>query len=123
VARAKDALGRLGEDVAVAHLRSAGLAVLDRNWRCRQGEIDVVALDVPHRELVVCEVKTRTSDRFGVPVECVTPAKLARLRRLAGAWLGSHPDVSVRTVRIDVVGIICPPGAAPTVVHVRAVDT
>lgn len=76
-------LGRYGEDVAVRHLHDQGLVILERNWRCRAGEIDIVARhgDV----LVFCEVKTRRSDRFGSPVEAVTPRKLARMRVLAAA--------------------------------------
>ena len=63
--RAKDAVGRYGEDVAARHLTEAGLVVLERNWRCREGEIDIVARDGD--VLVVCEVKTRRSTTYGTP--------------------------------------------------------
>ena len=79
--RAKDALGAYGERVAAAHLVAAGMTVLDRNWRCPIGEIDIVARDGD--VLVVCEVKTRRGDGFGHPLEAVTARKAARLRRLA----------------------------------------
>ncbi|MDO9378813.1 MAG: YraN family protein [Nocardioidaceae bacterium] len=101
----KDAVGRYGEKVAVAHLEEAGMRVLARNWRCRHGEVDVVALDGD--TLVVCEVKTRRSSGQGSPFEAVTPRKAARLRRLASAWLELHPMLP-ETVRIDVVGVVVP---------------
>ena len=61
------------------------MVVLDRNWRCELGEIDLVLRD--GHTLVVCEVKTRSALRFGSPLEAVTEAKAARLRRLAARWL------------------------------------
>lgn len=116
--RAKDAVGRYGEDVAVAHVQAAGWTVLDRNWRCAVGELDVVCLD--GRELVAVEVKTRRSDRFGSPAEAVTGVKLARLRRLTAAWLDAH-DVHAASVRIDVIAVTLPPRGAATVEHLVAV--
>lgn len=116
--RAKDAVGRYGERVAAEHLRRAGWEVLDRNWRCRAGELDLVALDGD--ELVVVEVKTRTSDRFGHPAEAVTPAKLGRLRRLAAQWLEQH-EVRPRSVRIDVLAVRTDVAARDRVEHLRGV--
>jgi putative endonuclease len=106
--RAKDGLGSYGENVAAAHLVAMGLTILDRNWRCEIGEIDIVARD--GNTLVVCEVKTRSSTRFGEPLEGVTPRKAARLRRLAARWL---LDRAVRPadVRIDLVGVLRPAAA------------
>lgn len=112
------AVGRFGEDVAVRHLTREGLQVLARNWRCRVGEIDVVARDGD--TLVVCEVKTRRSTRFGAPLEAVTPAKAARLRRLAVAYLAATDTAGV-PVRIDLVGVLLPVRGAPLVEHVRGV--
>ena len=80
------------------------MQVLERNWRCEHGEIDLVALDGDC--LVVCEVKTRRSTGFGEPVEAVTWRKAARLRRLAAAWLAGHDVRSRWQVRVDVVGIL-----------------
>lgn len=114
--RAKDGLGVYGENVAAAHLVAAGLRILDRNWRCDIGEIDIVARDGD--TLVVCEVKTRSSDRFGVPLEGVTPRKAARLRRLAARWLAEQPVQPV-DVRIDLVGVMKSPRGAAAVEHVR----
>ena len=99
----KDELGRRGEDVAADYVEAQGMRVVERNWRCREGEIDVVALDGD--EVVVVEVKTRSGTGYGHALEAVTPAKLARLRRLAGAWCQAHPTSTPRGVRIDVVGI------------------
>jgi putative endonuclease len=113
--RAKDVRGRLGEDLAAAHLISQGLIVLDRNWRCEVGEIDIVAKDGD--ALVVCEVKTRSSVRFGHPLEAITPAKAARLRRLAACWVREH-RVRPSEVRIDVVAVLLVEGDAE-LEHVR----
>lgn len=116
--RAKDAVGRYGEQVAVTHLLEAGWEVLDRNWRGHCGELDVVALE--GEELVVVEVKTRTGDRYGHPAEAVTAVKLARLRRLAGQWLHEHA-VHPTGVRIDVIAVRTSRRGAARVEHLRGV--
>ena len=113
--RAKDVRGRLGEELAAAHLIGQGLIVLDRNWRCDVGELDIVARDGD--ALVICEVKTRSSRRFGDPLEAVTSTKAARLRRLAARWIVAH-DVRPREIRIDLVGIVLD-GPTPQIEHVR----
>ncbi|MFL6178363.1 MAG: YraN family protein [Actinomycetes bacterium] len=117
--RAKDARGKLGEDLAAAHLIGQGLIVLDRNWRCEMGELDIVARDGD--ALVICEVKTRSSRRFGDPLEAVTAPKAARLRRLAGRWVVEH-DVRPREIRIDLVGVVLTSGR-PEIEHVRGALT
>ncbi len=114
----KDAVGAYGEQVAVDHLTRAGMVVLDRNWRCPQGEIDIVLRDGD--TLVVCEVKTRTSKAFGHPLEGVTERKAARLRRLAAAWLRAR-EVHPPEVRIDLVGVLRPRTGPVQVEHVRGV--
>ena len=113
-------LGRYGEELAVRYLREQGMEVIERNWRCAHGEVDVVARDGD--SLVICEVKTRRPSGFGDPVEAVTFAKVMRLRRLAGAYVSAHP-VGLRRVRIDVVGILCRPGSPPVVRHVVGVGS
>lgn len=113
-------LGALGEQLAVDHLIGLGLTVLDRNWRCRYGELDVIAADVQRRILVFVEVKTRTTDRFGGIEQAVTPQKLRRLRRLAGLWLAAQQG-SWAQVRIDVVGIRMGRGPEPELVHLQGV--
>ena len=117
--RAKDALGRYGEELAVAHLQAQGLQVLERNWRCRLGEIDVIALDGDC--LVVCEVKTRRSVAVGSPIEAVTPAKLGRLRKLTAAWLGAQ-DRHFAQIRIDVVGVLQPLHCTAVIDHLKGVS-
>src|SRR5258706_2383830 len=113
--RAKDAVGGYGERVAVAHLIERGLVLLDRNWRCPHGEIDVVMHDGAD-VLVFVEVKTRRSDRFGTPAEAVGRTKVARLRRLPAAWLdqaGIHPAQGP----FDVVEVRPRPSGAADVTH------
>ena len=111
-------LGRRGEDVAVEHLAARGMVVLDRNWRCREGELDVVAAD--GARLVVAEVKTRSGTGFGVPAEAVTPSKAARIRRLAQRWLAErHADgaTGFAEVRFDVVAVLLTSDGIPEVDH------
>lgn len=96
-------LGAWGEARAAEYLQDQRFEILDRNWRHRLGEIDIVARD--GLALVVVEVKTRRSRSFGAPVEAITDIKLLRLRQLAGAWLREHPEIRPRQIRIDVVGI------------------
>ena len=102
------------------YLLDHGMEVIERNWRCEHGEVDVVAVDGDY--LVVCEVKTRRSLAFGEPVEAVTRAKAARLRRLAAAYVRGHETASAR-VRVDVLGILFRPGGPPVVRHVRGVGS
>lgn len=113
----KDGLGGFGEDLVAAYLSSRGLTVVDRNWRCELGEIDLVARD--GTTLVVCEVKTRSALGYGAPVEAVTYRKATRLRRLAARWLAAH-GTHARDIRIDVVGVLVRPGSEPVIDHVRA---
>jgi putative endonuclease len=102
-------LGRYGERLAARHLVEQGMVLLDRNWRCDVGEIDLVLRD--GRVLVVCEVKTRTSTAFGHPLEAVTEAKADRLRDLSVRWVAEH-GVRPDGVRIDLVGVLMqPPGS------------
>jgi putative endonuclease len=122
VRAAKDVLGQHGEDVATEYLLNEGYRILERNWRCDVGEIDILALD--GEALVVCEVKTRRTTLYGSPLEAVIGRKARRLRVLAARWLAEH-ELSPRTVRIDVVGIVAPSmdcaPAAYQVEHVRGV--
>ncbi|MEU5212110.1 YraN family protein [Streptomyces sp. NPDC020742] len=113
------ALGRYGEDLAVRRLTEAGMRILGRNWRCREGEIDIVAADGD--ALVICEVKTRRAGRFEHPMAAVRPEKAARLRRLAERWLERHGGPPPGGVRIDVIGVQLPARGAPVVQHARGV--
>ncbi|MDR0593022.1 MAG: YraN family protein [Bifidobacteriaceae bacterium] len=111
-------LGRYGEDVAAAFLTAKGWRVLDRNWRCREGELDMIAQPGPET-LVFVEVKTRRDDRCGAPAEAVTYRKLARLRRLAAAWLHAHGE-HAQKVRIDVIAVTTGP-AGRSIEHIEGV--
>lgn len=113
---ARQGLGAYGEGLALRHLLRQGMVLLDRNWRCNEGEIDLVLREGD--VLVVCEVKTRSSVDYGTPHEGVTPAKLERLGRLAEAWQRAHA-IQAPAVRIDLVGIVRPRRGAATVEHVR----
>lgn len=127
----RSAVGRYGERVAVDRLQRAGLEVLDRNWRCRGGELDLVAREGDC--LVVVEVKTRRAAPASVPVcghpaEAVTPAKATRLRRLTARWLAERADAlwpgpgrRPADIRIDVVAVLRPPSGPALVEHLRAV--
>lgn len=117
----KDRLGRAGEDRAAQHLESHGFVVLERNWRCRGGEIDIVA--ATSRELIVVEVKTRRSDLFGHPFEAIDARKRRRLWRLAVAWIAAHPDAAQgRRLRLDAIGIIGPDPSVAVVEHLRDLE-
>lgn len=116
--RAKDALGREGEQAAAEYLEKIGLRVLARNWRCSQGEIDIIAAE--RRVLVVCEVKTRSSTRYGTPLEAITRTKQRRLRRLAAGWLAAN-GVLFEEIRIDGIGIMRGADGSLTIEHVRGV--
>jgi len=106
----RKALGTEGEKMAVAYLTARGYRIRERNFRCRLGEIDLVAEE--GRTLVFIEVKTRRSRRFGLPKEAVTLTKQARLRRIAEYYLLTHGGGD-RPCRFDVLGVaIGPDGRA-----------
>ncbi|WNG89493.1 YraN family protein [Mycobacterium sp. ITM-2016-00317] len=111
-------LGAWGEQVAVDYLQGLGLRVLARNWRCRYGELDVIAAD--GRELVFVEIKTRTTERFGGVAEAVTPAKVRRLRRLAGLWLAGQSE-RWAAVRVDVITVRIGRRRTPELTHIKGV--
>lgn len=118
--RAKDAVGQYGERVAARYLADAGMEIVDRNWRCPAGELDIVARDGPL--VVFAEVKTRSSDAFGDPAEAVGPAKAERLRRLAVLWLEAR-GMGFAEVRFDVVSVLRSRSGAAQVDHLRGVLT
>jgi len=99
----RKALGNRGEDAAAAYLERIGFTIVDRNWRAKAGEIDIVALD--GSTLVLCEVKTRKTVRAGTPEEAVTPAKQRRYKRLAEAYIQAA-GVEPETTRFDVISIL-----------------
>ena len=111
------ALGAYGERVAARHLQDEGLVILARNWRCPDGEVDLVLRDGD--DIVFCEVKTRRGDLFGPPAEAVDGRKVRKLRQLANRWLaesGIHP----REIRFDVVEVLPQRRGATRVAHIRS---
>jgi putative endonuclease len=119
VTASRQALGALGEQVAVDHLLEVGLRILQRNWRCRYGELDVIAADGDHT-VVFVEVKTRAGDGFGGVEQAVTPRKLRRIRQLAGIWLAGQ-DGRWSRLRIDVIGVRVGRTRVPEVMHLQGV--
>jgi len=113
-------LGALGEQLALDHLQSRGLVLLARNWRCRYGELDLIAADIPARTVVFVEVKTRTTDQFGGLAYAVNAEKVRRLRRLAALWLAQQ-DRRWASVRIDVIGVRVGRRRTPEISHLEGV--
>jgi putative endonuclease len=114
--RRSDELGRWGEDLAADYLAGTGLVLLSRNWRCRDGEVDLIGTD--GERLVICEVKTRSGTGYGEPAEAVTAAKAARIRRVTAQWLRTY-RVGWCEVRFDVLAVLCPPDGPVTVEHIQ----
>jgi putative endonuclease len=117
--KAKDALGAMGESLACDHLTAIGYTIVDRNWRCEFGEIDIVARH--ESTLIVCEVKTRSSLRHGDPVEAVSARKVRRLRRLAMCWLEAHA-IHAPHIRIDVIGVLRCHDGPTSLRHITGVE-
>ena len=110
-------LGVAGETAVARHYLDAGYVVLDRNWRCRDGELDLVL--AIGDTVVFCEVKTRSSSAFGAPFEAVTVTKQRRLRTLALRWLADHAEHHARNLRFDVASVVTSQaGAAGPVIEV-----
>ena len=113
-------IGARGEQLAVDHLEALGMRILVRNWRCRYGELDVIATDASGRTVVFVEVKTRTGDGFGGLAEAVTPDKVRRIRRLAALWLAQQ-ERRFGALRIDVVGVRLQGGRTLEISHLKGV--
>jgi putative endonuclease len=97
-------LGQRGEEAVAAWYEARGYEVVVRNWRCREGELDLVVRE--GRRFVFCEVKTRSTDAFGAPVEAVTRTKQMRLRRLAAKWLENDAPLRPTDIRFDVASVL-----------------
>ncbi|HET9890436.1 MAG TPA: YraN family protein [Mycobacterium sp.] len=113
-------LGAMGEALAVDHLTRMGLRILQRNWRCRYGELDIIARDDAASTVVFIEVKTRTGDGYGGLAHAVTPRKVRRLRRLAGLWLAGQ-DQRWAAIRIDVIGVRVGRRRTPEITHLQGI--
>jgi putative endonuclease len=111
-------LGRYGETLAARELTSKGMVLLARNWQTATGEVDLLLREGD--VLVVCEVKTRTTDACGLPHEAVDGPKVARLRRVAEEWVAEHA-ADPRDVRVDLVAVTRPPKGPSVLEHVRGI--
>lgn len=120
---AKDELGRRGENLASEFLAECGYEILERNWRCPMGEIDIVARD--GTEFAFVEVKTRSTRAYGHPLEAITMVKLARLRRLSAAWCDAPANRIARgalwRIRIDAIGVIAPRDGDASIEHLKGI--
>lgn len=116
------ALGRNGEDIAAAHLEAQGWRIIERNWRCPAGELDIIAWDADARAIVFVEVKSRSSVSFGEPVAAITWRKLAKLRELTTLWL-RHAQPRVCNIRLDAIGVLLPRRGEPELTHLRGIES
>ncbi|GAA1788907.1 MULTISPECIES: YraN family protein [Leucobacter] len=114
----RQTLGRWGEKTAADYLESRGYRILARNWRTREGELDLVACQTDC--LVAVEVKTRSGQGYGSPLEAITRRKARRLRRLLLEWVREHRPGAER-LRIDAIGITVRPGELPGIDHLRGI--
>lgn len=112
------ALGAHGEELAAQFLRAAGMEIVERNWRCRYGELDLIAREAGVTAFV--EVKTRSGLGFGIPAEAVTFTKQQRIRRLALLWLNEQQG-PWRQIRFDVVSVLVERDREPVIEHLKAV--
>ena len=114
------ALGVRGEGIAAQYLEALGWRIIERNWRCPSGELDIIAWDDAARAIVFVEVKSRSSLAFGQPLEAITWRKQAKLRDLAILWL-RVTSPRVRNIRLDAIGILLGTDGIPEVTHVRGI--
>jgi putative endonuclease len=112
-------LGKIGEDIAAVYLQDLGYEILDRNWRFKRVELDIVAhLD---STLVFCEVKTRRSTSHGMPSEAITALKLQNIKTAALHWLGKH-NSKHRGIRFDAISVIYCEGDPATISHIKGIE-
>lgn len=116
--RHRRTLGEQGEEIAADYLRSLDWSLLERNWRCTEGELDLIAYDCETGSVVAVEVKTRTTAHFGRPVEAVKQAKIDRLHRLVRRWLYEQ-GLFAAMVRVDIVGIVLVDDEVVDLEHLR----
>jgi putative endonuclease len=117
-ADARRVLGAAGEQAVAEWYLGAGYEIVDRNWRCREGELDLVVARAG--EIVFCEVKTRRGVAYGTPAEAVTATKQQRLRVLAMRWLGAHPERRAPGLRFDVASVLAVRGTTPVIEVIEA---
>jgi putative endonuclease len=110
-------IGDLGEDLAVSFLEGKRYRILERNFRCKGGEVDIVARDPRDKSLVFVEVKARRDLSYGVPQLAVTPFKQRQISKAALTWLAKHRQQNA-DARFDVIAILLADGGAPTIEHI-----
>jgi putative endonuclease len=113
----RQTFGRYGEDRAAVYLEDRGYEILERNWRSRNGEIDLVAKD--NGQIVFVEVKTRNGSGYGHPFEAITPDKISRMRRLAADWCLAK-QVSGLKIRLDAISVLVS-GGRVSIEHLKQV--
>lgn len=111
------ALGARGEDIAEKYLKKKSYRIIERNYRCRLGEIDIIALD--GRSLVFIEVKTRRNQNYGRPCEAVNAVKIGHIIRTAACYT-AHSHLGYEDIRIDVIEILMQ-GEKPYIHHIKNV--
>ncbi|MDU5541727.1 YraN family protein [Varibaculum cambriense] len=115
-------IGAAGEKLAARMLKDSGYQIIERNWRCRFGELDIICRDPHSAGLVFAEVKTRTTPQYGGAKRGIGREKYLRLRQLVSLWLSCHPEVRPRGgVRIDMIAIDASEGKVPVVTHCRGI--
>jgi putative endonuclease len=112
-------LGKIGEDIATVYLQDLGYEILERNWRFKRVELDIVAQS--GSTLVFCEVKTRRSVSHGIPSDAITPLKLQHIRTAALHWLSNHQSRH-RGIRIDAISVIYCDSQPPTISHIKGIE-
>ena len=113
----RQAVGAYGERLAARHLQDLGLVIVERNWRCSDGEVDLILREGD--DIVFCEVKTRRGGLFGTPAEAIDHRKVRKLRQLASRWL-EESGLRAREVRFDVVEVLPQQRGATRVAHIRS---
>lgn len=109
-------LGQAGENLAASALVNADYSIIERNWRCKVGEVDIVALS-PEGIIAFVEVKTRSNHRHGTPAEAITYQKSARMRRVMGAWFDAHEVNGHQGVRLDLISVDWDGSGNPVLAH------
>lgn len=112
-------LGARGETIAAAYLEGLGYRILERNWRTRAGELDLIVRD--GQTLVAVEVKTRSGVGYGNPLEAITALKMSRLRRLLLEWV-RHSGMHGTRLRVDAVGITIRHDGRPRIDHLQGIS-
>lgn len=119
IGKVSRALGGHGERLAAEYLRANGMRIVERNWRCPHGELDIVAFDESTCEHVIVEVKTKSGPGFGAPLEAITAAKVRKLYQLAHLWRTANAELG--RFRVDGVGVTLG-GATPTFTHLKGIS-